>query len=186
MTYLNAELENKILSEYCTPQLIANIVSVVDRMRHSGGSYGFDRPPAPEEMEQLTCALNAILRESDLYSEAAFAEARLEKQARRLLALSSTRELSLPEQTRLNRLLLEGAYRDSIRKVFGQGWRRVMFVYALLGLCVAACFWFVFRNGCVPGLSLSLAFRLGGSRCILSRIIFDGLGNLRALGLQTR
>jgi len=103
-------------------------------------------PPAQEEMEQLTRALNAILRQSDLYSEAAFAGVTPEKQARRLLALNSKRELALPEQTRLNRLLLEGVYRDSIRKVFVRGWRRVMFVYGLLGVCVAAFFWFVFRN----------------------------------------
>ena len=61
MTYLNADLERKILSRHCEPQLIENIVSIVDRMRHSGGSYGFDRPPAPEELLTVGHYINKML-----------------------------------------------------------------------------------------------------------------------------
>lgn len=50
LTYLDSTLERKILSGHCHPQLVANIVSVADRMRNSGGSYAFERPPAPEEL----------------------------------------------------------------------------------------------------------------------------------------
>ncbi len=50
MTYLNATLERNILSKHCLPQLVANLVSVADRMRDSTGSYQFERPPAPEEL----------------------------------------------------------------------------------------------------------------------------------------
>ena len=50
LTYLDSTLERKILSPFCHPQLVANLVSVADRMRNSGGSYAFERPPAPEEL----------------------------------------------------------------------------------------------------------------------------------------
>ena len=50
MTYLDSKLERKILSPHCHPQLVANLVSVADRIRNSGGSYEFERPPAPEEL----------------------------------------------------------------------------------------------------------------------------------------
>lgn len=50
MTYLDSNLERKILSPHCHPQLVANLVTVADRMRNSGGSYAFERPPAPEEL----------------------------------------------------------------------------------------------------------------------------------------
>jgi energy-coupling factor transporter ATP-binding protein EcfA2 len=50
MNYLDATLERKILSPYCHPQLVDNLVSIADRMRNSGGSYQFERPPAPEEL----------------------------------------------------------------------------------------------------------------------------------------
>lgn len=50
LTYLDSTLERKILSGHCHPQLVSNIVSIADRMRNSGGSYAFERPPAPEEL----------------------------------------------------------------------------------------------------------------------------------------
>ena len=50
MTYLDSTLEKKILSPHCDPILVANLVAVADRMRNSGGSYAFERPPAPEEL----------------------------------------------------------------------------------------------------------------------------------------
>jgi hypothetical protein len=50
MTYLDSTLERKILSPFCHPQLVSNLVAIADRMRNSGGSYQFDRPPAPEEL----------------------------------------------------------------------------------------------------------------------------------------
>lgn len=55
MTYLDSTLERKILSPHCHPQLVANLVGIADRMRNSGGSYAFERPPAPEEL--LTAGL---------------------------------------------------------------------------------------------------------------------------------
>lgn len=50
MTYLDSTLERKILSPHCDPQLVSNLVGIADRMRNSGGSYEFERPPAPEEL----------------------------------------------------------------------------------------------------------------------------------------
>jgi MoxR-like ATPase len=55
MSYLDSTLERKILSPHCHPQLVANLVTVADRMRNTGGSYQFERPPAPEEL--LTAGL---------------------------------------------------------------------------------------------------------------------------------
>ncbi|RMG39799.1 MAG: AAA family ATPase [Candidatus Dadabacteria bacterium] len=50
MTYLDATLARKILTPHCHPQLVANLVSVAERIQNSGGSYEFERPPAPEEL----------------------------------------------------------------------------------------------------------------------------------------
>lgn len=55
MTYLDSTLERRILSPHCHQQLVANLVAIADRMRNSGGSYAFERPPAPEEL--LTAGL---------------------------------------------------------------------------------------------------------------------------------
>lgn len=52
MSYLDSSLEREILSPFCDPRLITNLVGIADRMRYGGGSYQFDRPPAPEELLQ--------------------------------------------------------------------------------------------------------------------------------------
>ena len=61
LTYLNSTLEKKILKPHCSEQLVNNLVSVVDRMRYSGGSYGFDRPPAPEELLTIAHYINRLI-----------------------------------------------------------------------------------------------------------------------------
>lgn len=50
MTYLDSDLEIRILSPHCHPTLVRNLVGVAERMRRSDGSYEFERPPAPEEL----------------------------------------------------------------------------------------------------------------------------------------
>ena len=62
MTYLDSTLERKILSPHCDAQLVANLVSVADRMRNSGGSYQFERPPAPEELLTAGLYVSLLLR----------------------------------------------------------------------------------------------------------------------------
>jgi MoxR-like ATPase len=61
MTYLNSELERRILKDHCSPTLVDNIIGVVDRMRYSGGTYGFDRPPAPEELLTIGRYINKMI-----------------------------------------------------------------------------------------------------------------------------
>ncbi|MCI5065184.1 AAA family ATPase [bacterium] len=71
MTYLDSTLETNILSRHCNPKLVANLVSVADRMRQSDGSYEFERPPAPEELLTAGRYLSKLLE----WGEVEFAEA---------------------------------------------------------------------------------------------------------------
>jgi len=50
MRFMESSLERKVLAPYCSPKLVENLVRVADIMRESGGSYPFERPPAPEEL----------------------------------------------------------------------------------------------------------------------------------------
>jgi nitrate/nitrite transporter NarK len=54
--------------------------------------------------------------------------------------------LSPAQVQRLNRLTLEAAYPDHVKKLYVAGWRPVMWVYGAAGVAVAALFWLVFRN----------------------------------------
>ena len=50
MNYLDSALERRVLSNYCLPKLVSNLVGIADIMRESDGAYQFERPPAPEEL----------------------------------------------------------------------------------------------------------------------------------------
>ena len=67
----------------------------------------------------------------------------LEREAKNLL---NNDTLTESETSRLNRLVLEAAFPESIGKLYVQGWRPVMFTYGACGIFVAAAFYFVFRN----------------------------------------
>ena len=107
-------------------------------------------PPGNDEIGRFVVLLNEIIARPDVYDAVTFREVGVEKEAKRLLVTRRDRSLSANETSRLNRLLLEGAFRNSIRKVYGSGWRSVLVIYATIGGIVAALFWCVFRNS--PGL----------------------------------
>jgi len=100
-----------------------------------------------EARPHLVEAFNALLAHPQLYAAGVFPWDSLPQQAKFLIGdpESPNTQLSSEEQARLNRLLLESAYAD-IRKVYGEGWRDVMYLYAALGLGVAAFFWWVVRD----------------------------------------
>ncbi len=100
--------------------------------------------PEPAQVQILLDDLNRVLRQPDLYDKKAFAGATPEREAKRLL--NTAAPLSTAQTERLNRLLLESAYRKSIKKIYGAGWRPVLLAYGLVGVLVAGLFWFVFRD----------------------------------------
>src|SRR5690606_7693514 len=57
-----------------------------------------------------------------------------------------TGEWTLDETRRVNRLILEAAFPDHVKKVYIAGWRPVLVIYGLVGAVVAAVFWIVCRN----------------------------------------
>jgi nitrate/nitrite transporter NarK len=89
--------------------------------------------------------LNLLLNKTDWYVEQDFQEIKLPQEAKKLLEKDAA-SLDQVQLQRRNRLLLEAAYPQSLRKVYGAGWRKMMFVYGLLGIAVAAIFWITIRN----------------------------------------
>jgi sugar phosphate permease len=94
---------------------------------------------------QLTAELNGIISTAGFFTGADVAALPLEREAQRLLA-QPPNELDVRQTQRLNRLILEAAYRDSLRKLYGAGWRPMMFVYGSLGLLVGPLVWWTCRN----------------------------------------
>jgi len=98
---------------------------------------------------QVAEALNTVIRSDSFYrpNDAVFQNVVLGRTGRGLRHRADAGEtLSEAEQQRLNRLLLEALFSDSLGKVYVGGWRPVMISYGLLGLVVALLIWRTLRN----------------------------------------
>ncbi len=112
-----------------------------------GGGLGVVPLAAPSGLDsrQLAADLNGVISRRAFFGRADAAPLPLEREAKRLLA-QRPEELDERQVQRLNRLILEAAHRDTVRKLYGAGWRPMMFVYGCLGLAVAALVWWTCRN----------------------------------------
>lgn len=96
----------------------------------------FDRPT-------LATSFNELIDGPLLFEEAQLVGLPLESEVGRLF---SRGERTQAQTQRLNRLILEAIFPDTLRKIYVHGWRSVMLVYGLLGLPVALAFWWIVRN----------------------------------------
>jgi ACS family glucarate transporter-like MFS transporter len=94
---------------------------------------------------RLAESLNHMLGMPDFLDGIQVEELNLPLEAWTLLEPSRT--VRPPEEVqRRNRLALEGAFPEAIRKVYGLGWRPVMMTFCVAGLIVAVIFWWFFRD----------------------------------------
>ena len=99
------------------------------------------------EAARLTTYLNSVLSRPDLYEEQAFTKVSPAEEAVKALRDRARGEELTPERTvRLNRLLLEAAFKDYIGKLYVRGWRPVLYVYGLAGIAVAGLYWLCVRD----------------------------------------
>jgi MFS family permease len=111
--------------------------------QHAGGEA--DEAFAAISRVKLVEGLNEVLKQRDLYTAVDPDEYPLPAEARRLARVPEAQ--LTPQQTeRRNRLLLEVAYPDQVRKIYGRGWRPVMLVYGLAGVIAALLFWLGVRD----------------------------------------
>jgi MFS transporter, ACS family, glucarate transporter len=101
--------------------------------------------PPPEEVNRLAEGPNELLDRRDLCGDEEVRQLPLPAEAR-TLAKQPRAELTPSQVRRLNRLTLEAAYPDHIKKLYGRGWRPVMAVYGVAGVVVAGLFWLCFRD----------------------------------------
>jgi sugar phosphate permease len=104
-----------------------------------------DFRPTPEQSRVLAQGLNELLKQRDLYRGIDLGTLDLPKEAMRLAAVPES-DLSEGQVERRNRLLLEAAFPQAVRKVYGPGWRPTMLWYGAAGLAIAVIFWWFFRD----------------------------------------
>jgi MFS family permease len=105
-------------------------------------------PAAPSQIaKQLAAELNRAIHAENFYDAKTFEEFALPDEAKRYRKTSEAGQSLEPQQlARFNRLLLEAVYPAYVRKVYGAGWRPVMFLFGAAGLLVAALYWWCVRN----------------------------------------
>ena len=97
------------------------------------------------DTDVVAAALSRLLAERDLVDRSETEGLALPREAERLLA-RPPESLATAEVERLNRLLLEAVAAESIKKIYGAGWRYVMYIYGLVGVVVAGLYWLVVRD----------------------------------------
>jgi sugar phosphate permease len=99
----------------------------------------------PEQVDSLRRALNEVLQQRDLCRGEDIRDLPLPDEALHLVAAPRL-ALSTEQVERLNRLLLEAAFPDYIKKLYVHGWRPTLIFIGLGGVIVALLFWLCFRE----------------------------------------
>ncbi len=132
-------------------ELQAKIETVASGYRVQSRQTERDKlPPRPDATpndfrQELTAGLNQLLAVPEFFALEELRDVKLEREASRLLN-SERSKLSPSQVERMNRLVLESVYPASIKKVYGLGWRKMTFLYGLIGLPMALLFWVVCRD----------------------------------------
>jgi MFS transporter, ACS family, glucarate transporter len=114
--------------------------TLITRMELAPGALDAIRA---EERSDLAERFNRLIEGPVLFDPERLRSLPLEREAKRLLGQD---ELGPDETQRLNRLVLEAVFPDTVRKIYVQGWRSVMIFYGLLGIPVALLFWWIVRD----------------------------------------
>ena len=88
----------------------------------------------------LVDELNSIISTRGLFAQSDLRGVPVEKEVERLMQRDPS-DLTDQQATRVNRLVLEGLHRDSVKNLYVAGWRPMMFLYGSLGIVVAALIW---------------------------------------------
>ncbi|MFT5323640.1 MAG: ACS family glucarate transporter-like MFS transporter [Planctomycetaceae bacterium] len=99
------------------------------------------------ETEDLVAMLNRIIESDEIYNEQQMGTVKLPKEGLAMLALVNEGEgLSRDQRVRFHRFLLEGVFPRGLAKLYGKGWRPIMYIYGFAGIFVGVFFWIFFHN----------------------------------------
>ncbi|MBC8290350.1 MAG: MFS transporter [Planctomycetes bacterium] len=97
--------------------------------------------------ETLAAIANSLIDQARIYDESLMGNLKLPNEALAMLKrVNAKEELTDAERARFHRFLLEGVFPNAIAKLYGKGWRPILYIYAAAGLFVAGLFWLVFYN----------------------------------------
>ncbi|MFP6766350.1 MAG: MFS transporter, partial [Planctomycetaceae bacterium] len=133
------------LRSHLTASMLEEIDSAPFKTRQENGKAS--RVYSGITTDRLAGMLNRIMQRSDIYSEEQMGSIKLPREALETLdRINSGEPLTDQERVRFHRFLLEGVFPRGLAKLYGKGWRPILYLYGLAGIFVAAFFWFFFYN----------------------------------------
>ena len=133
--------------QHFSPEARAIIAEKGDEYAQAVAGAGESEPPEigpldESESSLLVEQLNRVIRTPDFFQPGDLDGVQVEQEAVRLMQAPDRTDL---QSQRMNRLVVEGLFRESIKKLYVAGWRPMMFIYGALGLVVAAIIWWSCR-----------------------------------------
>ncbi|MHC4879754.1 MAG: MFS transporter [Planctomycetota bacterium] len=111
-----------------------------------GGAEG-GQSTFTEDAAFVVTVLNRALDSDSLHEVVIAEDLKLPREGFVLLERQTDGEsISEVQRRRFNRFVLEALFPNSIKKLYGRGWRPVLYVYGAAGILVAAFFWYFFRE----------------------------------------
>ena len=142
---LQADGKASSLRSFLTPAEVRKLD--VATVTIKGSSDNETKEYSGVEIDDLVAMLNRIIESEEIYNEQQMGTVKLPKEGLRVLALvDEGKELSHDERVRFHRFLLEGVFPRGLAKLYGKGWRPIMYIYGFVGIFVAAFFWIFFHN----------------------------------------
>ena len=142
---LQADGKASSLRSFLTPAEVRNLDAATVTIKGSGNNE--TKEYSGVEVDDLVAMLNRIIEAEEIYNEQQMGTVKLPKEGLRVLALvDEGKELSHDERVRFHRFLLEGVFPRGLAKLYGKGWRPIMYIYGFVGIFVAAFFWIFFHN----------------------------------------
>ena len=142
---LQADGKASSLRSFLTPAEVRNLDAATVTIKGSGNNE--TKEYSGVEVDDLVAMLNRIIEAEEIYNEQQMGTVKLPKEGLRVLALvDEGKELSHDERVRFHRFLLEGVFPRGLAKLYGKGWRPIMYIYGFAGIFVAAFFWIFFHN----------------------------------------
>lgn len=97
------------------------------------------------EIEAVVAGLNDVINQPAAFPDEMLEGLSLESEAVRVLTAAPA-DRTASQLQRVNRLVFEAVHPASIKKIYGAGWRPMLFLYGTMGIFVAGLIWFTCRD----------------------------------------
>ncbi|MBI1312872.1 MFS transporter [bacterium] len=135
----------RVLRQYLTSDQLTTLDAATFEVKGEGDDT--KRVYSGVTNETLAGIANRLIEQPSIYDEKLMGNYKLPNEALETLKRSQTGEsLSPAERTRFHRFLVEGTFPNAISRLYGKGWRPILYIYGSVGILVAGLFWLVFYN----------------------------------------